>query len=295
MSIPVQSEAAVTEPLKGSSGGPADVVMTDIPSILVQERFDLSEMLVGANCLANTYKIKADLDNWDSTDMPVDGWDKQWEDKTKAKKIFTAKEDSECMHKVCCKSFRTFDMTLHRKKKKKDPVGQYQFHRECKCSIPICGLFMCNPQEIDVKKNNVPIGKVVHDFEMNRCVAENFCMTRHWKVMNEKDEVEYYYKRNMCCNTNLCSPSCCCPVHKIEILDKDNQPTDGYLHALWPGCKKPKDIIGILTGNIRSTYHLKFPTQASDDQRANLMAGMFLIEYMVFEGQDEQGGGAGGV
>jgi len=257
--------------------GPQIHKMTDCTGIITQQKFDINE-LICPGCVANTYKIKGDQ-GWDSMEMGTDfedaaGWDQK-------KKMFVAQEKSTMMQKVCCGRFREFDMKLW-VKKKKSGLQQYQFFRPFKCSI-ICCCFLFNPQEIqanDASGNN--LGKVVHEWN---CIGE-MCGKRLFRVEDNSATPKYYIERNICCNKNMCAPSCLCPVHNMQILDANKQPTDGYLNGLFPGC----NIKSLIGGSLRSTYHLKFPTAASEEDRAVLMAGMFLIEYVHFESQDRDDG-----
>ena len=39
---------------------------------------------------------------------------------------------------------------------------------------------------------------------------------------------------------------------------------------------------------MRDSYHLKFPKTADSAQRALLLAGLFLVEYQLFERDDDE-------
>jgi hypothetical protein len=259
------------------TGGPAAESMIDCPGILMQQKFDALEALTGCQ-KKNKYKVTSD-GGWDSTQC------KDWTESPYKKnpQIFKAKEESECLHRICCFNRRPFQMFIRTGDSGDGPYA-YKIDRPFRCTINIC-CFLFNPQELTIMdSSDQPIGRVVQDW---RCFETSCCLKNYWQVMDNAGTTQYYYKDNLC-STNLCAPSCCCAQHNIEILDANQQPTDGYLRNIFPGCNI-KSLLG--AGGMRDSYHLKFPSNANAQQKAMLFGGLFLIEYMLFEasGDDNEG------
>jgi len=222
----------------------------------------------------NKYKI-AKLTDLENADF-IEGWnDKEFK---KQPHVFTAKEESSCFCRVCLMNMREFDMEIKAEQPGKDPVA-YQLHRPFKCTLNCC-CFLLNPQEIQVNDdsgNN--IGKVVQDW---RCI-DAMCGKTYWKVLNKDDNTEYIIQNNQCCNANMCAPTLCCPVREFGIYDAQEANVVGSLQNLFPGC----NLRGCLATD---SYKLSFPTDATPDQKALLLGGAFLIEYMLFEKSDNEDG-----
>jgi len=278
--VPAPGMVAQGMPVQGmpmQTQGPAVEQMLDAcPGILMQQKFDIQELFVPCQ-KRNRYKITSD-GGWDSTNC------NDWEQSPYKKnpQIFKAKEEGDFCQRVCCFNRRGFQMFI-RPSDKGDGQHAYQLDRPFRCSI-FCCCMLFNPQELTVKDHNdKPIGRVVQDF---RCVETALCCTYFWKVEDDAGATQYYYKDKLYCSTNMCAPSFCCGQHNIEILDAQEQPTDGYLRNIFPGCNF-KGMVG--GAGMRDSYHLKFPTKANAQQKALLFGGLFLIEYMLFEasGNDE--------
>ena len=87
---------------------------------------------------------------------------------------------------------------------------------------------------------------------------------------------------------NVCAPSCFNEAFDIDVYGPDDQ----YINTstfVWPGCN-----CGGLTD--LSNFAIQFPPGSTADQRATLLAGMFLVEYTVNElrRQNNNNGGGGG-
>lgn len=262
----------------GTMAGPGSQQMVDLGTgVLMQQKFDLMDVFM--SCLKrNRYKVTNDQ-GWNSDGIK----DFTLSPYKSAPQIFKAKEESDTCCRICCQKNREFDMFI-RQGDNGDGPHSLHLHRPFKCSI-LCCCKLFNPQELTVMDGaDQPIGSVVQDF---RCI-EACCLKAYWKVLDNQGNPQFFYRDNLC-STNSCAPNCLCAVHHIDILDANGGPTDGYLRNIFPGCNFKAMFSG-----MRDSYHLKFPSNASPLQKNLLFGGLFLIEYMLFEkNQNDDGVGIG--
>jgi hypothetical protein len=265
----------------GTTGAPATQSMLDnCPGLLAQQKFDIQELFCPACQKRNKYKITSD-EGWSSdgvTDFSTSPY-------KQSPQIYKAKEESETCDRICCQNYRRFQMYV-RPGDNGDGPYDYKFDRPFKCTLNCCGLCLLNPQELTVmNSSDTPIGKVVQEW---RCFDSGCCLKIYWQVQDANGGVQYYLRDDLCCprTFNICAPSCLCGQHHIDILDASEQPTDGYLRNIFPGC----NMKGLLGGGLRDSYHLKFPSGATAEQKATLLGGMFLVEYMLFESNGNEDG-----
>lgn len=264
-----------TAPLTNT--GPSHETMSDVSGLLVQQKFDLEEMICAACVKRNRYKIKGD-DAWDPAREEIKGgFEEATGFKSKPMMMF-AKEESTTCCRLCCGPWREFEMFI-RPGESGGGSHDYRFYRPFKCTM-LCCCFMINPPEIKVYDNeDKQIGQIVQDW---RCM-EALCCKQYLKVNDSSGNTQHFMRTDACnggCSGNFCTSrgtNCCCLTHEIEILDSQQNPTDGYLRNIFPGCTC-KGLSG-----LQSSYHLKFPKTADQNARVNLMAGMFLVEYLMFE------------
>lgn len=246
--------------------------------LLIQQKLDLQEVFCPACQKRNKYKIRSDM-GWDSTDC--ESFEQSpWK---QAPQVMFAKEESDTCERICCQKWRSFQMYIRPGKAKEGPY-QYKLDRPFKCTC-MCGPLICNPQELTIyDHNDVMMGQAVQDW---RCL-EACCCKSYWRINDANGSTQYFYQQDYCKGNNFCAPSCCCATHHIDILSANETPTDGFMRNIFPGCNW-KAFAG--AGGLRDSYHLKFPSDASPHQKALLMGGLFLIEFMVFEkdANDDQG------
>lgn len=249
--------------------GPGRVEMSDLSGVLIQQKFDLQEIFCPACQKRNRYKIKSD-NGWNPS-AEIKSFDESPWDASKT--IMKATEESDLCCRLCLQSSREFNMFI-REGEEESGAHLYKFHRPFKMAC-CCG--MCCPNQISVyDASNNPLGSVVQE-----CRASTLCCNMWWHVKDSSGNPLYYLNDNLC-NRNMCAPSWCCPVHDIQIMDHQENNTDGHIKNIFPGCS----CKGMAGQGMRDSYHLKFPKTADPNQRALLMAGLFLIEYMVFEHDD---------
>lgn len=266
----------------GDTAGPGTQAMLDqCPGLLVQQKFDLSEIFCPACQKRNKYKITSDS-GWNS-----DGVNDFTQSPFKQNpQIMKAKEESETCDRLCCQNFRTFQMYV-RPGDSGDGPYMYKYDRPCKCSIN-CIFCLLNPQELTVyDQSDQVLGKVTQEY---KCWETGCCLKFYWAVDDEAGARQFTYEDDLCCcrSCNILAPSLCCGQHHISVNDASGAKTDGHMRNIFPGCNF-KGLAG--GGGLRDSYHLKFPTGATEKQKALLMGGMFLIEYMMFEknGNDDNG------
>ena len=90
-------------------------------------------------------------------------------------------------------------------------------------------------------------------------------------------------ERDVCCNANCLAPTCCCPIHKLNIKDSSEQNVVGSLENIFPGCS----LRTLCCGNLIDNYRLQFPATASAEDKANILGALFLIDYMIFANASE--------
>lgn len=246
-------------------------VLEPMPGLLVRQKLRLQNLCV---CLLrNKYDIGPFPQGMDPS--------QPWEDEVfkQQKGLLYASEESECIDKVCCHRYRKFTMNLHMGRGQDGPEV-LRFERPFKCPV-VCCCAMPWPQEIHAlnPQTGEKLGTVKQDW---RCCAA-LCGKLYWKAYDNVGQVTHVFERDICCNSNMCAPSCCCEVHRIDIKDKNEVETIGSLENIFPGCS----CRTLCFGNMIDNYRLTFPPQANAEEKATLLAGLMLIDYMLFANADD--------
>lgn len=246
-------------------------VLGSLPGVLVRQQLRLKNLCV---CLLrNKYDIGAFPQGLDPS--------QPWEDDVfkNQRGLIHAQEESECIDKVCCHRWRAFTMRLHMGQDQHGPEV-LRFERPFKCPL-LCCCFMPWPQEINAinPQTGEKLGTVKQDW---RCCSA-LCGKMYWKAYDGTGQVTHVFERDVCCNSNMCAPSCCCEIHRINIKDRDEQETVGMVENIFPGCS----CRTLCFGNMIDNYRMTFPQNASPEEKATLLSGLMLIDYMIFANADD--------
>lgn len=251
-----------------SDGGSFQNHLVSQPGLLVRQRLRLK------NCIPCLNKSAYDVGTFPQGLDPTG----EWEDDVfaNARGHMTASEESDCFCRWYCGNFRAFTMHVFG-----GPQAQNNEILTMQRPFKLPCLPCCYPQRIENNdaKTGAKIGVVEQDF---RCVQEFFCGKSYWKVYDKNDNTKYVIERDVCCNKNMCAPSCCVPIHRFDIYDKDEQQVVGSLENIFPGCNLRLCFHGLI-----DNYRLTFPKDATPEDKANLFAATLLVDYMVFSNKDD--------
>jgi len=189
-----------------------------------------------------------------------------------------AKEESGCCARICCQGSREFTLGIHLGS---ETSGKkvLTYDRPWNCTwCPCC----CQQEIIATNSNNEKIGSVRQEW---RCFSLCFgCGKDYFHVLDKDGQINYVIKRDLCCTSNMCgSPNCCCQEHHFSIMDPKEETELGSLDNIWPGC----NCRGVCIPQLIDNYRLVFPQGATTNQKATLLAGLFLMDYIYFENGDQ--------
>jgi len=245
--------------------GPLTQVMSNIDNLLVRQKLDVMAMCCPACQRRNHYKVKQA-----PSGFPDDSWDDEqfWS----APDLLVVQEESECCQRVCCGGYRAMKLHINTP----NEIKVLEMDRPFKCTL-FCCCTMLNRQELSIKSpNGTHMGKVEVDF---KC-SDFYCGKQYINVMDKHGDTRYYIKDDVCCNKNCGAPSCCCPVRHMPIMNSNKEVITGAaLTNVWPGC----NCRGVAGGATNDNYKLDFPANASAEDKALLLGGLFLVEYVLFE------------
>lgn len=248
--------------------------------LLIRQKLDIQEIMCPALQKRNKYKVASMPEG-----LGDDG--SNWEDKTfkkalKKAPLFTLKEKSEFLPRLCCGAWRGFTVDVAASKKaggSKEKIAE--FKRPFKCTM-YCTCCLLNPQEITSEdKDGNLLGTTVQDFRF----CDPFCMKTHWKINDAAGETKYVLENNTCCNSNMFAPTMCCPTYRLDIFDASEENVVGSLIDYWPGCTT-RGCLG-----TADNFKLEFPSDATPAMKTQLMATAILIDFMLFEKADDDGDG----
>jgi len=288
--IQVQGAAmAVAAPavqlMNNDADGGLDRIMSPLKGLLIRQRLDAWEGIVPFFNKENKYKVAAKPDSFD--DMPyADMTDEVFKAAMHKGHVLTMKEKSEFCDRIVCLNRRTFDMRVKPGKATEgmnwEEKNMLSFHRPCKLNVRTPCCLLC-PNEITAHDNNYNvIGKVQEDF---RCPG-SCCMKRYWNLTDKDDQLKYVLVDDLCCNTNICAPTFCCPVRRFDLMDPTVTERVGGLRNIFPGC-----TMRGCWGDA-DNYVVDFPADATSADKATILAASILIDFQLFEksSNDEDGG-----
>jgi len=192
--------------------------------------------------------------------------------KDKKHTLMKGRERSSCLCRACCGDRRSFRMAMETEGKDEDRSPVFEMDRPWHCRWFCFPCSFCT-QVINVYSHGRPLGHV-----RERC----WICTPHLNVWDERDTLRYtMVGENMCCRCSLCSGACCwcikcCPDFTFSIRDGVSGHEEGTVTKKFSGVGKE------LFTNA-DNYKMKFPPNASPNDRALLVSASVLIDYLYFE------------
>merc|ERR1711988_23420 len=157
-----------------------------------------------------------------------------------------------------------------------------ELERPFKCPILCCfPPWILFPQEMHVKTaDGRKLGRTVQDW---RCFSVCCCCTQYDKVYDADENLRFVSAWHpFCCApaglNNCCAPTCFNSIFTMPIFDESETRVVALLENVWPGC----NFRG-LCGQGFSNWVLKFPVDASGEDKALLLSTLFLQEFQYFE------------
>jgi len=264
---------------------------------MVRQNLFLSEILFNFCERRNRYTITA----WDETmaRVPTD------EEFQSLPKIFETREDSTCFCRYCCKNYREMKLGIFPPFIRNEGQGTFNLRapgypedgtrplmelvRPFRCTI-LCCCCVLNPQEMSVMSSaGTELGQTMQDW---RCFQACFCCTQYDKTFGPNHELKYVSAWHpFCCApgdatggfNNCCAPTCFNPVFTIPVFDPSETQIVALIENVWPGC----NFRG-LCGQGFSNWVLKFPTNATGEEKALLLSNLFLQEFQHFERNSQE-------
>jgi hypothetical protein len=190
--------------------------------------------------------------------------------------------EGDCAERVCCPLFRSFEMDF------KDGTGATFFtaRRPYRCTVHT-PCFLCQPQELDlIDAHGVVAARAREEFRPCWLCARSFV------AENERGEANYRVRTSECGTSqgnNCCAPSCFNQSYVVDVFDPEEAHVVARSANVWPGCN-------CAGATERSNIVLRFPKNATDRERASLVAATVLVEFAHFEwkkGDNQEGGPVG--
>jgi hypothetical protein len=197
--------------------------------------------------------------------------------------LFTAAEETPCWIRFCCPTIRNWDMHIYpgdtRKASPSTSDRLVSFHRELRC-MPCPGKCCCK-QEVSISAGGKDIGDVREALWW--CVPMYQTHSPH-----DNTNPEYNLHMPVCCG-GMCV-NCCAEGTKCRIpfyvfppgAKPDNGNKIGFITKVWSGFTNE-----LFTD--ADTFEVKFPEDATSDQKARLLGATFLLNQLYFETTQDQG------
>eukprot|EP00873_Tetraselmis_striata_P040863 jgi/Tetstr1/461127/TSEL_006266.t1 len=264
-----------------AAGGAADF-LAPVPAVMVRQKLQIFEQFCPACEKQNFYRVG--VVGSEAVHDPPDG-----PAFNSMNPHFVAQEDSSCMCRFWCGNMREFDLRLSQAAGPDTPGAPLlSMRRPFRCTLCCCCCLVA-PQELAVTTNDgMLLGKVEQDWSCGRCF-ELLCFPggfSYYAVKGPGGEVQFYIRHKMpsLCNgcVNCCAPTCLNRTFDIDILDADGSTVLSQMKNVFPGinCRCVADASNLV---------MEFPSKATPAQRAVLLGGLFLVEYIHFEKNSDSG------
>lgn len=189
-------------------------------------------------------------------------------------------EESSCLCRCCCGPYRSMKIKVHDGKDDKAP-SFIQYNRSFAC-MP-SNLKCCCYQEMSAKlltdekkEEGKDIGSFVESFY--------WCHTQ-FNVVDEEGKVAYHVHPPTCC-CGMCVSYCpeascstcklgCCRI-PFDIYDPKSGKSVGKICKVWGG-------LATEVFTDADSFECKFPPEATPNEKALILGGVFLINQLYFE------------
>lgn len=260
--------------------------------LMIRERLWLSQILCAACEKQTQFKVA----QWDPS-VPDDADDQFF---LSRQAMFQVREESECCVRYCCHQFRPLRLGVF-------PISSSMQHvaegtgwptdiepiliMEKPLAVPCCcGPIMCCPPQMTVSRpapgmTPETIGRVVFDWKFWNCC---WPCTQYMNVNDRNDKTKFVLRRPSACDdgcTNCFAPSCLNRTHRTLIQRPGSDLAVGEISNVWPGCNARGCC---LQNSAADNYIIKFPGDASPEDKALLMSGLFLHNFVYFEKRQNQ-------
>eukprot|EP01038_Epipyxis_sp_PR26KG_P010734 gene10734-14418_t len=187
--------------------------------------------------------------------------------------IYYARESSTCINRICCGTNRPFEINFYEGADKSSPqIGL--FNRPLRCPMASCKC--CCFQEVEAKSiNGEVVGSVKEQF---------FCCVPKFDVMKPDGTVQYVLRQPTCCCgtcVDCCKLGCCSCKIPFYFYEPGNESKEvGGVTKVWRG-------LGSEIFTDADSFELDFPPGSDVESKFRLLAAVFLINQLFFEGQDK--------
>lgn len=217
------------------------------------------------------------------------------------------REESECCCRYCCHQNRELKLGLFPPMDSATSMGyenngwpqnvapQLVMERPFKCPL-VCCCFMPWPWEMTAidPQRNAPVGKAVFDWKWYNCC---WPCDQHMDLFDGQGNKIYAVHAPLCCGgcctpdgksrafRNFCAPTFCGPIFTATVHDALTGKEVAEWQNQWPGC----NVRGVCQADSgASNYVVKYPYGASPAQKATILTGMFLANFIYFEQRANQ-------
>lgn len=266
-SLPMPPGAAMAPPSAQVMSSSVDFLGT-MDGIFMKQQIEVLEALTGCET-KNRYHLTPVPQG--TPDPTPKEWLNNFKQNAQYQPFMSAKEESECFERICCSPFRGFNLPFVDTYGRAFLTVQRPFKCDC-CYIPPC--YTCTQQEVkvtDAQGMTLAIAR-----ERSYCCTS--CCTRSFDAMDATGNLIYTIQASECSSSRGCNvfaPSCCNESYDVDVLDAQGKliSTSSWV---FPGC----NCAGLteVTNSV-----LRFPKNATPQQRAALLGGMLLVEYAVIE------------
>jgi len=191
--------------------------------------------------------------------------------------MYALEESSFCI-RLWCKNIRPFKMFLS-PAKGEAPFLEYERLYRCRAAPMKCCCF----QSITVRKPGEEA--LIGTFREN-C----FYTIPQFSADNAKGEKEFYIHSPTCCfgcyidicrDAQISKCKCCRVPFNIYNLDNQEGEEDGEIFKVFGG-------LGTELFTDADKFECRFPKNATVDQKATILGGVFLINQLYFEGGGDE-------